>query len=413
MKQHLALIICITTLLLPATTTLAQNETDITLELNTARRNDIDFSTATHSIGVKTTTPYGLIRCNYAKESGETRIDTFDDIFGISSILTASWKDYDANRLQCGYGLKLPLAGGELIGGIGLMRYQGETRVMPGGKEIELHATSLQAKYVHANTTTRMNLVDSHYGFLYHNLGAVNYDSDTRGHVRKVNLSGEWGPVYAEGEDLIGSKERIFTTPLFPYADVNYQQTTLSLGPLFNNGIGPLRYLALTYVTGSVSGSFNELQLDSGIRGAIAGMKFDTATLRLSYLNLQSVGSRDYSPVTNDLAEAKRSSSLALELENDNWSVKLENNRLHHEGYITAANVPYTIIVGCGPAPCDYNNAREEDEWKFYWRYDYSSRIGLLGEFYHRGRTDRQYELAEHKYSESGGNLGVAITFQD
>jgi hypothetical protein len=411
MKQHFALISCITTLLPPATTTLAQDETDITLELITAQHNDIDFTTATHSLGVKAKTPYGLVLCNYAKESGKTRIDTFDDIFGISSILTASWKDYDANRLQCGYGLKLPLAGGELSGGIGLMRYQGETSVMPAGKEIELHATSLQAKYVHANTTTRMNLVDSHYGFLYHNLGALNYDSDTRGHVRKVNLSGEWGPVYAEGEDLIGSKERIFTTPLFPYADVNYQQTTLSLGPLFNNGIGPLRYLAPTYITGSVSGSFNELQLNEGIRGAIAGMKLGATTLRLSYLNLQSAGSRDYSPITNDLVEAKRSSSLALELENEKWDVKLENNRLHHDGYITATNVPYTIIVGCGPAPCDYNNVREEGEWKLSWHYTYSPRIGLLGEFYNRARTDRQYELAEHKYSESGDNLGLAITF--
>jgi hypothetical protein len=233
------------------------------------------------------------------------------------------------------------------------MKYQGETSVMPAGKEIELNATSLQAKYVHGRYTTRINLVDSRYGFLYHNVGAVNYDSDTRGHVRKLNLSGEWGSVYAEGENVLGSKERIFTTPLFPYADYNYQQTTLSLGPLFSNGAGPLRYLAPTFVTGSESGSFNELPLDSGIRGAIAGMKFGDTTLRLSYLNLQSVGSRDYSPVTNDLAEAKRSSSLALELENDKWSAKLENNRLHHDGYITAANVPYTIIVGCGSAPCD------------------------------------------------------------
>lgn len=413
MKPQLTLLSGLTALLLPLTTVLAEDKTDVTFTLSTAHRNDVDFDTRTHSFGIKAITPYGLITCDYGRESGDTRIDTFDNIFGTQSVLTTALNGYDANLMQCGYGMKLPLAGGELSGGLGMVRYRGKTDSPVDGKEIEQDALSLKANYEHGEYSTRVHLLETRYSYLYHHVSG-NYDSLTDGRIRTLSLQGDWGPVYAELEQLHGDKEKYFTAPPLPLPDAgfDYDQLTVSLGPAFN-GSGMLRYLAPTYTSGSERGSFNRLTLDGGFRGLVAGLGFGETTLRLSYLDLQSAGRRDYSPVTTDMAETQHSSKLSAALEAPAWSLTLENNRSVHDGYITVTDspIPYTLLTGCASASCDYDNVRREDEWKLSGQYRYSLQLTLQGQLYQRERTDQQFEVAEHNYRESGGKLGIAITF--
>jgi hypothetical protein len=413
MKPNYTLLGCLTTLLLPLTTVTAKENTDITFTLSTAQRSDVDFDTHTDAFGIKAITPYGLITCEYGRESGNTRIDTFDNIFGTQSVLTTAVNGYDANLLQCGYGIKLPLAGGELSGGLGMVRYRGKTDSPVDGKEIEQDALSLKASYERSDYTTRMQLLETRYSYLYHHLSG-SYDSLTDGRISTLVLQGDWGPVYAELEQLHGNKEKYFTAPPLPLPDAgfDYDQLTVSLGPAFN-GRGVLRYLAPTYTSGSERGSFNRLTLDSGFRGLIAGLGFGETTLRLSYLELQSAGRRDYSPVTSDMAETQHSSKLSAALEAQAWSLTLENNRSVHHGTITVTDspIPYTLLTGCASASCDYDNVRREGEWKLSGQYRYSSQLTLQGQLYQRERTDQQFEVAEHNYRESGGKLGIAITF--
>lgn len=414
MKPHLTLLGCLTTLLLPLTPVIAEDNTDITFKLSTTHRNDVDFDTQTHSFGVKAVTPYGLIACDYGRESGDTRIDTFDDVFGIQSVLTTTLNGYDADLLQCGYGMKLPLGGGELSAGLGMVRYRGKTDSTVDGKEIERDALRLATKYEHGEYSTQLQLLEASYDYLYHYLSG-NYDSLTRGRIRTLALQGAWGPVHAELEQVHGDKEKSFTAPPLPLplATFDYDQLTVSLGPAFDGGMGVLRYIAPTYTSGSERGSFNRLTLDSGFRGLIAGFAFGETKLHLRYLDLQSAGSRDYSPVTADMAETLHSSKLSAELEAPEWSVKLENNRMVHDGYITVTDspIPYTLLTGCPSASCSYDNVRHEDEWKLSGQYKYSAQLALQGELYQRERTDQQYEHTEHSYRESGGKLGIAITF--
>jgi hypothetical protein len=412
--KRLALIGCLGTLLLPFTPVFA---TDLDLTLSTAQRHDIDFDTRTHTLGVRAVTYLGLIMCDYGRESGTTRIDTFDEIFGTQSVLTTNTNGYDATRLQCGYGLKLPLAGGELSGGLGMIRYRGETDTPVDGKEIELDALRLNATYVLGDYSTRLQLLQTRYDYLYHHL-ENDYDSLTAGQVRTLSLLGEWGALHGEAEYVAGEKEKSFTSPPLPLPDANsdYAQLTVSFGPAFDaatSAMGPLRYLAPTYTQGSERGSFNRLNIDSGIHGVVAGMAFGEIKLRLGYLQTQSSGRRDYSPVTADLAEALQSSRLSAELEGTGWSLKLENSRLTHDGYITVTStpLPYTLLTGCATTSCTYDNVRKEDEWKISGRYRYSPRITVNGEFYQRERRDRQFEAAAHNYRETGGNLGIALSF--
>jgi hypothetical protein len=417
MRQRLLLLSALSPLLLPAAASWAG---EVTVTPATAQRSDIDFDTRTHSIGVKAVTPYGMVTCDVGLESGTTRIDTFDDIFGIQSVLVTTENGYEANQLQCGYGMKLPLAGGELSGGIGIMRYRGETDERADGKEIELDMLRLGASYVHGTYTTRLRLLESRYDYLYHHQ-SNSYDSLTTGRIRTAGLQGEWGPVYGEAEYVSGERDKHFNAAPLPLSDANfdYAQLTVSLGPALagtpttQGPMGPLRYIAPTYVQGSERGSFNRLTIDSGFRGVVVGMAFGELQLRLRHLDLKSRGERDYSPVTDDLAEARQSSKLALELEAPHWLLTVENNRFTHDGYITvtAAPIPYTLLTGCASASCSYENVRREDEWKLGVRYRYSPRFSLNGELYQRERHDQQYEEPPHRYRELGGKLALAITF--
>jgi hypothetical protein len=418
MKYRNSLVGGLSAALFATSAAVAQEQAEVVAKFTAGTTQNVDFDTTTLSAGVRAITSYGLIQCDFSRTSGETRIDTFDDVFGVSPVTNKPWNNFGADKYQCGYGLKLILAGGELTSGIGMMRYSGETDTSDEGKEITADAISVKAGYKRGDYETKLELLEKSYGFLYHYTSPSVYDSDTRGKVRTLDLSGKWGPVHAEAEYVQGSKEREFTTPLFPYADFDYTQTTLSIGPRFNGGIGPLRYIAPTFISGSEAGSFNELNLDSGLRGLVAGLEFDKTTMRLTLLTSKSEGSRDYSPVSNDLAEAKEVVKLGLELTNDKWAVKLENKRSEHDGDIVVNNVavgstilPYAMLVGCGAPPCSYNNYRKENELKVSWRYSYSDTIALHGDLYQRQRDDQQYEGAEHNYKETGGKIGVAVTF--
>jgi len=377
------------------------------------QRRDIDFETTTKTLGAKAITGYGLFLCSYGIVSGETRIDSFDNVFGTSAVGNSNWNDYSATRLKCGYGLKLPLYGGELRAALGGMRYRGETDVRPDGKEIELDGTRLDVNYKRGDYHTQLKLDSKRYSYLYH-YQTLAYDSDTQGTIRQVELNGEWGAVHSELKRVDGYKEKAFIDPPLPLpnADFHYTQTTFSLGPQLDGSMLGIRYVAPTYVSGSERGSFNELDLQNGLRGAIIGGQLGETRIRLRYLNLTSSGTRDYSPVTNEMAEKQNSSLLALSLQHDDYDITLQNRRSTHHGYITLTSspIPYSFMVNCPSTSCSYDNAREENEWSLKWRYRLTQRIVLDGKFYSRDRKDKQYEEPLHHYIESGGALGIGLS---
>lgn len=398
-------------ILLPAPL-FAAHENNIEGNVSFEQRRDIDFETTTWALGAKAITGYGMFLCNYGKDSGETRIDTFDNIFGTSAVRNFTWNAYNATRLKCGYGLKLPLYGGELRAGFGGTRYLGETDVSADGKEIDLYGTRLDVSYRRGDYHTQLQLKNKHYDYLYH-YQTLSYDSDTQGTIRQLDLNGEWGSLHSELQRLDGHKEKTFSDPPLPLpnADFHYSQTTLSLGPQLKGNVLGIRYVAPTYVSGSERGSFNELDLQNGFRGAIIGGQFGETRIRLRYLDLTSSGSRDYSPVTTDMAEKRDSSLLAMSLQNDTWDLTLQNRRSVHHGYITVTSspIPYTLMVNCASASCSYDNTREENEWTLKWRYHLTQRIVLGGKFYRRDRKDKQYEEPLNHYIESGGALGMSL----
>ena len=423
MKYRVPLLGCIVSLLIPTSpliaaddtdVTFAENDIEVTVSLTTAQRNDVDFDTTTHTLGIKALTPYGLVLCEHGTESGDTRIDTFDNVFGTTLVSSTQLNGYDASLIKCGYGIKLPFSGGELSGGLGVLSYRGKTDTWDDGKEIELDGFRMQAKYLYGDTDTRLQLVNHSYSYNYHYM-TWGHNSITTGTIRTISLQGDWGPIYAEGEHVHGDKLKEFVNPPLPLPnlDFDYEQEKVSVGPAFDNTMGPLRYIAPTYTSGSERGSYNRMTLNNGFRGAIAAFNFGGTDLKLSYLGLESAGRRDFSPVTTDITETMKSRKLMAELKAEGWSVILENKRLIHNGYIsvTSTPIPYTMLTGCPVASCDYHNVRRENEWKLSWDYAYSKQIELKGGLYNRQRSDTQYHNPERKYNETGGSIGVAYQF--
>ncbi|MEW8631729.1 MAG: hypothetical protein AB2591_17150 [Candidatus Thiodiazotropha sp.] len=97
-------------------------------------RQDIDYQLNTLGLSVALITPAGLFRCDPGYLAGETRIDSFNNIVGISDVRQAEWKDFTAHDLECRYGAKWAAAGGTFKAGVGFRDYLGETDDEPGGE---------------------------------------------------------------------------------------------------------------------------------------------------------------------------------------------------------------------------------------------------------------------------------------
>ncbi|MCG7960389.1 MAG: hypothetical protein JAY69_15120, partial [Candidatus Thiodiazotropha taylori] len=109
-----------------------------TIGLFAKTRQDVDYQLNTLGASASLITPAGLFQCKPGLLRGETRIDSFNNIVGISDVRNAEWKDFSAHDLECRYGAKWQGFGGSFKAGIGLRDYLGKTDDEPGGKHISI-----------------------------------------------------------------------------------------------------------------------------------------------------------------------------------------------------------------------------------------------------------------------------------
>ncbi|MEW8506409.1 MAG: hypothetical protein AB2598_06870 [Candidatus Thiodiazotropha sp.] len=117
--------------LLAATNLLAKEDSTIGAFAKT--RQDIDYQLNTLGLYLSLITPAGLFMCDPGYPTGETRIDSFNSIVGLSDVREAEWKDFSAHDLECRYGARWAAARGIFKAGIGFRDYLGKRDNEPGG----------------------------------------------------------------------------------------------------------------------------------------------------------------------------------------------------------------------------------------------------------------------------------------
>lgn len=387
-----------------ATPLAAQPES--TISLFGESRHDIDYDTSSRGIGLRFITPAGLFQCDYSEERGETRVASFDNIYGIDSVLSRAWQDYTARSRQCGYGMQLPLMGGMLKAGIGGRHYDGSTGNLSDGKYVDAQGAQLLVDYERGGYLSHISWQEKRFDVTHM---APLYDSFITGLEQQLHLGADSPRLHMDILRTSGDKENAYTTPLFPANHFRYAYTTLAAGPAFA-GLGMSRlYVAPLLGTGSRQGSYMALDGGSGLRGIQLGGQWGEVELRLAWSQFKGEGDISYQPVSNDMHEMMRNNTVSLGLLSPGWSFSLQHERSDHDGEVAIELLnPYGYLVG---GTGDYTNNRLEDRWLAEASYRLTQSLGLKGTLYRNDRSDQQYNYPDHDYSESGGSLSLSLFF--
>ncbi len=368
-------------------------------------RQDIDYKLNTLGASVSLTTPVGLFRCDPGILAGRSRIDSFNNIFGISDVRKAEWKSFSARDIECRYGAKWNAAEGVFKAGIGLRDYLGKTADAPRGKHISIKGAGALLEYDSEILDAKLKWKrEIHDYTLKHQTSFGNYDCLVDASEDNYSATGTFRYLYLYAKHVGGKKENVYTTPLFPSNRFRYAYTDISLGLNFDPGANGLTMIAPIFGGGSYRGSFNPLKGDTGLKGIQLAGRIEGFEIYLGIVRHKGQGSRPYLPATEKLTERKDTTTVSLSVKRDDWHAKLENSNSTHTGHATVVDPVYaTIVGGYGP----FNNKRAEDKWTLSVSFPLRKKITADFSFYYTVRQDRQYTHPEHNYTETGGFIKV------
>ncbi|MEW8692898.1 MAG: hypothetical protein AB2535_17810 [Candidatus Thiodiazotropha endolucinida] len=371
-------------------------------------RQDIDYSLNTLGFSASLITPIGLFRCDPGVLTGKTRIDSFNDIVGISDVRNAEWKRFSAHDLECRYGAKLKSAGGIFTVGFGVRDYLGNSADEPGGKNISIEGTGALLGYAGENLDAKFQWKQEIHDYtLKHQTSYANYDSITDATEDTYNVSGTYRRLYLSAKHVTGNKDNVYTTPLFPANAFQYDYTDIAIGINFNPETDGLTLIAPIIGEGSYRGSFNPLTGDSGLKGLHLAGRLNGLEIDMDILRHKGRGSRPYLPATEKLTELKGETTIAIGIKQDGWTTRLEHLKSIHTGHASITHPLYAAIVG-GNGPFD--NKRAEEKWTLSVSFLLRKRVTTDISFYHTVRHDRQYTHPAHDYSEKGGFIKLTFT---
>ena len=383
--------------------TVAEPKSSVSLSFKD--RDDIDYRTKEKGIALSTITPIGLVGCSFAETTGTSRINSFNNIFSLKSLLVQPWLNYKADKITCKYGVKAPVAGGTLKTELGYQDYDGQTERITGGKDINATGKSVAMTYEKGLHSLRMKHARKDVdGFIRYS----NYDStlDTNKSITELSYSNPELSIHLEDTD--GDKNHAFTSALIPDKRFSYRYQTLEIGKTFQRENGDAFFVAPIFINGSQAGTFNPLQTDNILHGVHLKYLTDKRSYAFKIFDFEGKGDRAYSPVTDRLYEVSKSRHYQFEYIDSKWKVMLENLQTDNTGTITISSSPYTVLAGGAGT---YNNKREINKWELNAEYAYTEQLSLLISHYQNRVSDYQYNFADNNYTEKAFSLGVKYKF--
>ncbi len=366
-------------------------------------RQDIDYRLNTLGISASLITSAGLFQCKPGVLRGETRIDSFNNIFGIGDVRNAEWKSFSARDIECRYGAKWNAAGGTVKAGFGVRDYRGNTADEPGGKDISIKGAGAILDYDGTDVDARLDWQREIHDYTLRNRASLaNYDSLVDATEDTYVASTTYKRLYFHAEHVSGNKDNVYTISLFPSNRFRYAHTDVALGTRFTPQGNGLTLVAPIFGEGSYRGSFNPLRGETGLKGVKLAGRVDAFEIDFDVVRHSGEGDRPYLPATNLLTEKKTTTTVSLGVRRNDWRVELENAKSNHSADATIASLVYaTILGGYGP----FNNKRIEDKWSLSASFPLMKKLRAELSLYYTDRHDRQYNHPEHKYNEKGGFL--------
>ena len=371
-------------------------------------RQDIDYRLNTLGFSASVITPAGLFHCKPGVLRGETRIDSFNNIFGIGDVRKAEWKRFTARDLECRYGAKWNAAGGTFKAGFGFRDYQGRTADEPGGKDIRIQGAGALLGYDGKDFDAKLNWQREIHDYTLRNRASIgNYDSLVDATEDTYVASSTFKRLYSHARHVSGNKDNVYTTPFFPPNRFRYAHTDVALGMTFAPERNGLTLIAPIFGGGSYRGSFNPLRGETGLKGIKLAGILEAFEIDLDIVRHKGEGSRPYLPATNRLTEQKTTTTISLGIKKNDWRVGLQNIKSDHSANATIVSPIYALILG-GYGP--FNNKRAEDKWSLSAAFPVAKKVTAEVSLYYADRHDRQYNHPEHDYNEKGGFVLLKYT---
>ncbi|MCU7810529.1 MAG: hypothetical protein KZQ77_04740 [Candidatus Thiodiazotropha sp. (ex Notomyrtea botanica)] len=371
-------------------------------------RQDIDYNMNTLGVSASLITPAGLFRCVPGVLSGESRIDSFNNIVGVSDVRNAEWKRFTAHDLECRYGAKWNAAEGMLKAGFGLRNYLGKTADEPGGKNISIKGAGALLDYDSDSFDAKLEWKrEIHDYTLKHKTAFGDYDSLVDATEDTYIASGTYKVLYLDTKYVSGNKDNVYTTPLYPTNRFRYAYTDIAVGMTFESEGYGLTLIAPIFGEGSYRGSFNPLEDDIGFNGIQLAGRINGSEIDLKIVRHEGEGSRPYLPATDKLTEHKETTTVSLGIKKEDWKTQLEYYNSSHTGHAAIVHPTYAAIVG-GYGP--FNNRRKEDKWTLSASFPVQKNITADIIFYYAARQDQQYNHPEHFYTEKGGLIAFKFS---
>jgi hypothetical protein len=378
-----------------------------TVGLIAKTRQDIDYQLTSLGFSSSLITPVGLFHCEPSLLRGETRIDSFNEIVGISDVRNSEWKDLSAHNLECRYGAKWRSLGGTFKAGIGFRDYFGKTDNEPGGKRLSTEGIGVSIDYDSEHLDTKLSWQRGVHDYkIMHKTSYVDYDSLIDASESTTDATIKYKHLYLHTRYISGSKDNVYTTPLFPTNRFDYDHTDVALGLILSPKADGLTLIAPIFGGGSYRGSFNPLESDDLLKGIELAGRVNEIEIDLTFIRHEGEGNRPYLPATDNITEQKQRNLLTLGLSWDRWSIKIENAKSNHKANALIIDPLYAAILG-GFGP--YNNKRDEDKWTLSLSMPVVKEITANLSFYHTTRQDQQFNHPEHNYIERGASLQFNI----
>jgi hypothetical protein len=378
-----------------------------TVGLFTKTRQDIDYQLNSFGVSASLITPAGLFHCEPALLRGETRIDSFNEIVGISDVRKAEWKELKAHNLECRYGAKWQSLGGTIKAGIGFLDYLGKTDDEPGGKRLSTEGVGASIAYENDQLDSKLSWQRGVHDYkIMHKTSFVDYDSLIDASENTTDATVKYRHLYLHGRYISGSKDNVYTTPIFPTNRFDYEHTDVALGIMLSPKVDGLTLIAPIFGGGSYQGSFNPLESRDLLKGIELAGRLKGIEIDMTFLRHEGEGNRPYLPATDDIIEQKQRNLLSIELSGDSWSVKIENVKSNHKGEARIIGPLYAAILG-GFGP--YHNKRDEDKWTVSFTIPVVKNVTADLSFYHTTRQDQQFNHPEHNYIERGGSINFKM----
>ncbi|MEJ2622705.1 MAG: hypothetical protein P8163_21420 [Candidatus Thiodiazotropha sp.] len=241
----------------------AQAKEESTVGLIAKTRQDIDYQLNSFGVSASLVTPVGLYHCEPSLLRGETRIDSFNEIVGISDVRNSEWKEISAHNLECRYGAKWRGLGGTFKAGIGFRDYLGKTDDEPGGKRLSTEGIGASITYKSDQLDSKLTWQRGVNDYkIMHKTSYFDYDSLVDAEENTTDAAVKYKHLYLHGRNISGNKDNVYTTPIFPTNRFDYEYTDIALGILLTPETDGLTLIAPVFGGGSYQGSFNPLESD-------------------------------------------------------------------------------------------------------------------------------------------------------